>query len=69
MSKHIITENEFVVCPYCNKQAKVLHELSVQRDLSQEKVMVQALKVYQLYLTGNLIRVRKTKLQNNGTID
>ena len=45
-----------------DKQAKVLHELSVQQDLSQEKVMVQALKVYQLYLTGNLIRVRKTKL-------
>lgn len=25
MSKHIITEDDFVECPYCNKQAKLLH--------------------------------------------
>lgn len=25
MSKHIITEDVFVKCPYCNKEAKILH--------------------------------------------
>ena len=25
MGKHIVTEAEFVVCPYCQKQAKLLH--------------------------------------------
>ncbi len=44
-----------------DRQAKVLHELSVQQDLRQEKVIVQALKVYQMFILGDLIRIRKSK--------
>ncbi len=44
-----------------DRQAEVLHELSIQQDIPQEKVMIQALKVYQMFILGDLIRIRKGK--------
>lgn len=64
------TNNHFyIMVPLKRDEAEVLREFATEMDIPQEKVLIQALRVFQMYRQGLLVQVPDNKFGLGGVDD
>jgi hypothetical protein len=54
---------------FSDKELKFIYDAALMQDISPEKVVIAAIRVYQLYLYGDLIRKREDNVVGCGDLE